>query len=313
MLRTRFLRKTGATLAALALLCALPSAGLPRANADDAIDQDDVPMKDGVPAILNHWDCRSAKHPTPVIMIHGTFSRQLSQIDTTQMLHDNGYCVYGINAGYNPDILYTKMNPEYYGLAHVDETTAQVNAFIEKVKRKTGAKKVDLIGHSQGGLIIRNRITRYGGKDVRVATFLSGTHHGTTLMGAATMVKYAMPHLFPIISEPIVGPAVYEQMVDSPFMTNLNKHRDTVSGVTYVVMVTPDDKQATPWQSGFITNPVKGATVFNINIKQLCNIPADDEIDHSDTHIDYRALRVIRWALSQSTQPGAHPNCLANK
>lgn len=51
MLRTRFLRKTGATLAALALLCALPSASLPRANADDAIDQDDVPMKDGVPAL----------------------------------------------------------------------------------------------------------------------------------------------------------------------------------------------------------------------------------------------------------------------
>lgn len=148
-------------LASLVLVCIYPSANMPTAQAttttnitSTAIDQKTVPTtKDGLPTILNHWDCRSSQHPTPVIMIHGTFSRQLSQIDVTQMLHDRGYCVFGIDAGHN-DNLYTLIKPEYYGTAHVDETTDQVNAFIEKVKRKTGAKKVDLIGHSQGGLII---------------------------------------------------------------------------------------------------------------------------------------------------------------
>lgn len=303
-------------LASLVLVCIYPSANMPTAQAttttnitSTAIDQKTVPTtKDGLPTILNHWDCRSSQHPTPVIMIHGTFSRQLSQIDVTQMLHDRGYCVFGIDAGHN-DNLYTLIKPEYYGTAHVDETTDQVNAFIEKVKRKTGAKKVDLIGHSQGGLIIRNRITRYGGKDVRIVMMLAGTHHGTTLMGASKIVEEAMPHLFPIIAAPIVGPAVYDQMVGSPFINNLNTHKDTVAGITYVVMVTPDDNQATPWQSGFITDPVKGATVYNINIKQLCNIPASEKIGHSDTHMDYRALHVIRWALAHATHRGAQPNC----
>lgn len=301
-------RGVSGLLASLALLIALPSAVVPAAFAAEGLDTDDIEMKDGIPTYMNRWDCRSTQHPVPVVMVHGTFSRQANQIDVTHLLNRKGFCVYGANLGYDPNNLVTQLEPDLYGTGDVEETTKQLYEFVKTVQRRTGAKKVDIIGHSQGGLLIRNLITNYAPHAIRVAIMLGGTHNGSTMSGLTTLAKPFLPDGVTAITAPITGPAVGQQMVGSHFMNELNKHPNTSPGVTYVVLVSPDDTQATPYKSGFL-KPVKGSKVYNVDVKGYCHVPADHEIDHSDLHIDPIALSLIYWGVSYSTYKNALPNC----
>lgn len=307
MKRPAFLRSVGALLASLALVVALPFAIVPAAHAD-GIDVDDIDMKDGIPTYMNRWDCRSKKHPVPVVMVHGTFSRQGNQVDVTHMLNRKGFCVYGANIGYDPNNLATQFSEDLYGTGDIEKSTQELHRFVQKVLRRTGAKKVDIIGHSQGGLQIRNLITKYAPHSVRVAIMLGGTHNGTTINGLTTMVAPFLPDGIESISSPFTGPAVSQQMVGSHFITELNKYPATSPGVTYVVLVSPDDKQATPYKLGYL-KPVKGSKVYNIDVKDYCDVDDDHEIGHSDLHIDPLALSLILWGVSHSTKKGAVPNC----
>ncbi|HHY07081.1 MAG TPA: alpha/beta fold hydrolase [Corynebacteriales bacterium] len=308
MKRPAILRSVGALLASLALLIALPSAVIPTATAAEGIDVDTIEMKDGIPTYMNRWDCRSKKHPVPVVMVHGTFSRQANQIDVTHMLNRKGFCVYGANIGYDPNNLVTKVQPDLYGTGDVEKTTQQLHEFVKLVKRRTGSKKVDIIGHSQGGLIIRNLITKYAPDSIRVAIMLGGTHNGSTMSGLTTLAKPFLPDGVREITAPITGPAVSQQMIGSHFITELNKYPNTSPGITYVVLVSPDDTQATPYKQGFMT-PVKGSKVYNIDVKDYCKVPEDHKIGHSDLHIDPIALSLILWGVSYSPQKNAVPNC----
>ena len=54
--------------------------------------------------------------------------------------------------------------------------------FVDEVLARTGAEKVDLISHSNGGQVTRLYIKFYGGADkVRDYVSLAGTHHGTIM------------------------------------------------------------------------------------------------------------------------------------
>lgn len=273
-----------------------------------ALEKDDVNYIDGIPDYMNNWSCRSRQHPVPVIMLHGTFSRQANQIDVTHMLHRQGFCVYGANVGHDDDNLMTQIDPTYYGMGDIHETVEQVHEFINLVKKKTGARQVDLIGHSQGGLIIRSIITRYGSSDIRVAIPLGGTQNGTTLGSLTDYIQPLTPEHVDLVLSPITGPAVAQQMVGSEYIKELDKHPNTAPGVTYVVLVSPDDTQSTPYKRGFLT-PVPGSKVYNIDVKAYCGIPKDVTLGHSDLHIHPAALSLILWGLSSATQKNARPVC----
>lgn len=303
------IRSVSGLLASLALLIALPTPVVPAAFAAEGLNADDIEMNDGIPTYMNRWDCRSALHPTPVVMVHGTFSRQANQIDVTHMLNRQGFCVYGANIGYDPNNLVTKLQPDLYGTGDVEETTKQLFEFVKKVQQRTGSKKVDIIGHSQGGLLIRNLITNYAPNAIRVAIMLGGTHNGSTMSGLTRLAEPFLPDGVTTITAPITGPAVGQQMLGSQFINELNKHPNTTPGVTYVVLVSPDDTQATPYKSGFLT-PVKGSKVYNIDVKDYCNVSSLHKIDHSDLHIDPIALSLIYWGVSYSTNKHAVPNCV---
>ncbi len=55
----------------------------------------------------------------------------------------------------------------------------------------TGAKKVDLVGHSQGGMMPRYYIKNLGGASkVDTLVGLAPSNHGTTLEGLFTLAGY---------------------------------------------------------------------------------------------------------------------------
>src|ERR1700761_5009313 len=104
---------------------------------------------DTPPPGANNWSCQlTAAHPDPVILVHGTFANMDDNWQAASpLLADSGYCVYAFNyGGASPD-------SPIQGTGDIAASAAQLGAFVNTVLAATGAAKVDLVGHSQGGMM----------------------------------------------------------------------------------------------------------------------------------------------------------------
>lgn len=94
------------------------------------------------------YSCRSEVHPNPVIMLHGLSAS--SEVDLNTLAHNltnEGWCVYGKTYGAH------KLVPWIGGLTSMRESAKEIADYIQEVKRETKADKVDLVGHSEGGVM----------------------------------------------------------------------------------------------------------------------------------------------------------------
>src|SRR5690349_16868657 len=102
------------------------------------------------PPGANDWSCKpSAAHPRPVVLVHGTFADMSDSWQAlSPLLVNNGYCVFALNYGSNGGSGAVGV----YGIGHIPASAAELSTFVNKVLAETGATKVDLVGHSQGGM-----------------------------------------------------------------------------------------------------------------------------------------------------------------
>jgi triacylglycerol esterase/lipase EstA (alpha/beta hydrolase family) len=116
----------------------------------------------------------------------------------------------------------------------------------EQLAGAIAAHKVDLVGHSQGGMMPRYYLKFLGGASkVNALVGLAPSNHGTTLDGLN-----ALTTLVPGASNQPC-PACSEQMTGSAFLTKLNAGGDTVPGVRYTVIESGNDEVVTPYTSAF--------------------------------------------------------------
>ena len=123
---------------------------------------------------VNDWSCQpTAKRPSPVILVHGTIGdrRHLLEALSTRIM-DEGFCVFSLDYGNR-------------GLEEISRSAKQLKTFTQRVLRATGAKKVSMVGHSQGGMMPRYYIKFLGGaKYVDDLVGIAPSNHGTALTGA---------------------------------------------------------------------------------------------------------------------------------
>lgn len=76
----------------------------------------------------------------------------------------------------------THMIALFPNISDITVAAKRLAAHVEKVKRETGADKVDIVAHSEGGLIAR-QFVKFEGGDADVGRFVSLAvpHHGTVL------------------------------------------------------------------------------------------------------------------------------------
>jgi triacylglycerol esterase/lipase EstA (alpha/beta hydrolase family) len=247
------------------------------------------------PPGANNWSCKpSAAHPRPVILVHGTFGDMSDSWQAlSPLLYDNGYCVFALNYGsYNGS-----GSLGVYGTGPIEDSAAQLASFVDHVLSATGASQVDIVGHSQGGMMPRYYIQFLGGAaKVHSLIGLAPSNHGTTLDGLFTLASY-----FPGANASLSDcPACAEQEAGSQFMTKLNSGGDTVPGVGYTVIESENDEVVTPYQSAFLTGP--GAT--NITLQNQCEL---DQGEHLSMPYDHIADADVLTALDP-TQP-VRPAC----
>ena len=96
------------------------------------------------PPGANDWSCQpSEDHPYPVVLVPGTFESMAKNWSTlSPRLKNQGYCVFALNYGETNGLDAT---------GPVAESAKELAPFVDAVLAATGAKKVDLVGHSQGG------------------------------------------------------------------------------------------------------------------------------------------------------------------
>ncbi|WP_274917993.1 esterase/lipase family protein [Streptomyces sp. WZ-12] len=208
----------------------------------------------------NDFSCEpSYAHPRPVVLVHGTFANGVNNwLGLAPYLVRRGYCVFSPTYGQLPVL------PFVGGLGPIHASARQLAAYVHRVLAATGARKVDIVGHSQGGMMPRVYLKYYGGRHkvhtlVGIAPDNRGTdEHGLTkLLDAAPAVKNTLHGL---------TPGLIEQEAGSPLLRHLNAGGDTLPGIHYTVIASRYDEVITPHWSQFL----HGRHVHNIEVQELC-------------------------------------------
>lgn len=229
------------------------------------------------PPGADDWSCKpSAAHPRPVVLVHGTFADMSDSWQAlSPLLKNNGWCVFALNYG-----SYAGSGAVgIYGTGEIRNSAQELSAFVDKVLSATGASKVDMVGHSQGGMMPRYYLKFLGGAaKVHTLVGLSPSNHGTTVDGIGILARF-----FPG-GEQFTGalcPACEEQIVGSSFLAELNSGGDTVPGVEYTVIQTRYDQVVTPYTSAFLS----GSNVQNILLQNQCILDLGDHLSMPYDHI----------------------------
>ncbi|MFE4667785.1 esterase/lipase family protein [Streptomyces sp. NPDC056716] len=216
----------------------------------------------------NDYSCQpSAAHPRPVVLVHGTFGNSVDNwLGLAPYLTRRGYCVFSLDHGQLPGV------PFFHGLGPIDKSAEQLDAYVDKVLAATGAGEVDLVGHSQGGMMPRYYLKFLGGAaEVNTLVGIAPDNHGTTLSGLTELLPY-----FPGAEDLLTTatPALADQIAGSPFLTKLNEGGDTVPGVNYTVIATRYDQVVTPYRSAFLDGP----NVRNVLLQDLCPVDLSEHL-----------------------------------
>jgi triacylglycerol esterase/lipase EstA (alpha/beta hydrolase family) len=248
----------------------------------------------------NDWNCVPTKrHPRPVVLVHGTLENAgFNWAALSPMLANAGYCVFAFNYGENNSSL-----GRFDGVGNVSASAWTMAAFVNKVLRATHAAKVDVVGHSQGGMMPNYYLKFLGGAaKVHRLVGLSPSNHGTTVDGLVTLGKaLGTLGLVKTLYWDLNVPALAEQFEGSTFETALFRSGDTVPGVLYTVIQTTHDEVVTPYANAFLQGP----RVRNITIQRQC---PTDPVGHIGMSFDGPALQDVMNVLGPN-DPDFRPVC----
>jgi len=262
---------------------------------------------DAAPPGTNRWDCvPSADHPKPIVLVHGTW---LNAYDSFAYMAPKlvraGFCVFAFNYGRSGLLDGGGLGavlPGRYAVGPIEDSARQLAAFVDRVRATTHSDRVDIVAHSQGAPVADQYLKFDGGAE-KVGQLVSfgGTHHGTTLLGMATLGRIITNLGIDILGfyRPLVGPANIQQAVGSPFLNQLNVAGDTVPGVAYTVVASRYDEVMNPVELAYL-RAGPDATVNDITLQDGCE---QDLSDHVTMMYSPRALSIALHALDPQRNP----------
>ena len=139
--------------------------------------------------------------PRPVVMVHGFSSDWKAwqkYLGPQGYLAGIGVPAFAVGDGQVPGVMNTGRIDQPAGRTHtLAENAAILGAYIEAVKKKTGAEQVDLLAHSMGGLITRYYIDRVMvGDEVGQLIMLGSPMLGTSCANLPAALGYYLPATF---------------------------------------------------------------------------------------------------------------------
>jgi triacylglycerol esterase/lipase EstA (alpha/beta hydrolase family) len=290
----------GASLALAAGTVPAQAATLPLANEATQFAKSLNPLFfNASPAGSNVGCTPSAAHPFPVVLVEGTFASQFNSFGAVAPdLANNGYCVFSFNFGQ------TLLGTGIFATGDIRASAQALSAEVSRVLSQTGAKKVDIVGWSQGGMLPRQYINADGGASkVNMLVGFAPSNFGTNLDGVENLIQDLGLAGLTDAALSVTCAACVQQIQGSSFLTALNK-TPTQPGVKYVVIETADDEVVTPFTNAFLP---AASNVQNITLQNQC---PQDASDHISIPYDSNALQDMVNALGPD-QAGFRPACAA--
>ena len=175
----------------------------------------------------------------PVVLVHGAGSRAaVNWFTLSPLLVNAGRRVFAIDYGNYGHGVITRGSG---GVGDTARCAAELAAYVDRVIEATGQAKVDLVGHSFGGLVIQYYLKRLGGHaKVDRVVGLAPTFHGTTFNG---LLRLSVGRR---IGAWLYGENIAQQAFGSDFLRELYVDGDTVPGPTYTVISPRWDTFTTP-------------------------------------------------------------------
>ena len=182
--------------------------------------------------------------PDPVIIVAGTTSPAFANEPLAARMRADGYQVWIFEL---PGL----------GLGDIRDTARALNTFADGVRAQTGAARVDLVGHSQGGLVARQYVKSEGGAaEVDSVISLGAPHYGTSVANIASFLGFGN----------CLGITACNQMaVGSSFLNDLNAGDDTIGSVRYTNIFTNYDELVRP-----VTNATLRDGATNVRVQSQC-------------------------------------------
>ncbi|MCR3750096.1 Triacylglycerol esterase/lipase EstA, alpha/beta hydrolase fold [Lentzea californiensis] len=186
----------------------------------------------------------AASVPRPVVVVAGTFGPAFFYKPLVDRLRADG----------RPVAVFPLTG---LGTADIRVSARDLNRFADDFRAATGASRVDLVAHSQGGLVARRYLKNEGGAgEVANLVNLSTPHYGTVaadiadFFGGGDCLRIA---------------ACQQMKVGSDFLSSLNAGDDTVGAVRYTNLYTRFDALVRPIDNARMND---GAT--NVLVQSQC-------------------------------------------
>ncbi|TDU88397.1 lipase (class 2) [Kribbella voronezhensis] len=275
---SKVLRRAAVTLVATAMLATSATAATAATQSSTAAGFDD-------------WSCKpSAAHPEPLVLLHG-LGGNYSYLGP--YLAAKGYCAFTLTYG--------QVTPAIPvgGTVSVVQSAAEIEAFIDRVRTATGAAKVSIVGHSEGGFqsIYGPKVRGYAGKVASVVALAPPTH-GTTFAGLVSVGDYLglRPQVDQVLRD-FGCPACDEIIVGGSEVQKLTAGPIAQPGVKYTVIASRFDALVTPHETSFIREP----GVRNEFVQDSCPL---DPVGHVGLAFDPSVAQLVANALDPAH---AHP------
>src|SRR4051812_40203534 len=237
-MRNRFRRTAAGLFAAVLLAASVSSATTATAAPSSGFD---------------NWSCKpSAAHPEPLVLLHGLGGNGPGNYSYLgPFLAAKGYCAFTLTYGQATPAI------PVGGTVSIIQSAAEIEAFIDRVRIATGAAKVDLVGHSEGGFhsIYGPKVRGYAGKVAKVVALAPPTH-GTTFGGLVSVGDYL--GLRPLVDQVLREfgcPACDEIIAGGSEVQKLTAGPIAQPGVDYTVIASRFDALVTPHETSFIREP----------------------------------------------------------
>lgn len=233
--------------------------------------------------IFNNPDF-TPEHPTPVLFVHGFQGRTSAFKRQARYLAAHGYWVWGFDYG--------RMRvPGLYGTGDLDELVTELASNVDKVLTATGAAKVDIVAHSQGGTVTKLFIAAGGHEKVRRVVTMGSPFHGTDLDGRAKLISPVMNKQQAVVNR-LLGESATQHLVGSEWLL-ARVVPDTHPDVVYTSLYSRRDHIVTPNSTSMLES-VDGADVVNMEIPGAPLHPLMPR--------DLEIARLTRWGLER--KPG---------
>jgi len=191
----------------------------------------------------------------PVLLLHGYLGTRGSMYILERRLNDDGICVFSFNLG--------SLN-----VRDIRTSAFLIHRKIESILAQTPVKKIDIIGHSMGGLIGLYYVKKLGGYEkVRKLVMMGTPMKGTwaALLGVATVG--------------LISASAWQLLPGSRFLKELEAG-PLPNGVQYYTIAAQRD-----WVCPVESTPLEGAESLTV------------PLGHSSLVMSEEVYRHILWAL----------------